>query len=233
MSQPGTALSESSMWLRVRQIAGEIARKEFSRDRSRIRSLAVELENISWAALQQLKQGVHENPRPRRTRRRMGLIKDMRFFRQHGGGVVGEAARGALDLARAEREAERRGWRTDWEYDEGADWSWLDQPGFEREKAKEHEVYVAILRDKNGYVLASLGGIFDPDRRYMRVVEAELASEALSRAQPLSARRSRDVPPGSCRRLRDAARRRVHGRADSSAQALQAHMGGALRITEQ
>jgi hypothetical protein len=122
----------------------------------------------------------HRDNRPRRTSRRMGLIKDMRFFREHGGGVVGEAARGALSLARAEREMERRGWRVEWVPDDDADWSWLDQPGFEKEKARDHEVYGAILKDRHGEVLASLWGIFDPDSKYQRVVEAELASEALA-----------------------------------------------------
>lgn len=132
-------------------------------------------DSPTWAPI--YKKG---NPRPRRTRRRMGLIKDMRFFRKHGGGVVGEAARGALDLTRAEREMKKRGWTVEWVPDDGADWSWLDQPGFEKEKAREHEVYGAVLKDRRGNVLASLWGIFDPDQKYQRVVEAELASEALS-----------------------------------------------------
>lgn len=124
-------------------------------------------------------EGMKGNPRARRTKRRTGLIRDVRFFREHGGGVVGEATRGALSLARAEREMQRRGWTVEWRDDPDADWSWLDQPGFEKEKAKEHEVYGAVLRDRRGTVLASLWGIFDPDAKYQRVVEAELASEAL------------------------------------------------------
>ncbi len=134
------------------------------------------------AAFEKYMKRYMANPRsgrPRRTQRRKGLIRDMQFFRRHGGGVVGEAARGALSLARAEREMTKRGWTVEWVPDDNADWSWLDQPGFEREKAKEHEVYGAVLKDRHGKVLASLWGIFDPDRHYMRVVEAELASEAL------------------------------------------------------
>lgn len=122
--------------------------------------------------------------RPRRTARRRALIQDMQFFRQHGGGVVGEAARGALDLARAEREMERRNWYVLWEPDQDADLSWMS----DKERAEEHEVYCAVLvgPSKHGFstsdVLASLCGIVDPSREYKRVVEAELASEALSRA---------------------------------------------------
>lgn len=115
--------------------------------------------------------------RPRRTKRRMGLIKDMRFFREHGAQLVGHASRVGLDLARAEREMEKRGWTVEWHWDDDADWSWMD----ERQRKQEHEVYYAVLKDRKGEVLASLGGIFDPDNKYRRVVEAELASEALSR----------------------------------------------------
>lgn len=132
-----------------------------------------------WQDGQPSAYGRHHNPRARRTKRRTGLIRDVRFFREHGGGVVGEATQGALSLARAEREMRRRGWTVEWRDDPDADWSWLDQPGFEKEKVKDHEVYGAVLRDRHGTVLASLWGIFDPDAKYQRVVEAELASEAL------------------------------------------------------
>jgi hypothetical protein len=119
------------------------------------------------------------NPRARRTQRRTRLLKDVRFFQRHGGGVVGHAMEGGLDLARAERYAQQHGWTVTWEDDPDADWSWLDQPGFEKERDRPHEVYFAVLRDAKGKVLASLGGIFDPDEKYMRVVASELALEAL------------------------------------------------------
>lgn len=126
--------------------------------------------------------------RPRRTARRRGLIRDMRFFREHSGG----SSRRGLDLARAEREASRRGWVVTWEPDNDADLSWMD----DEQRKESHEVYVAVLWDTDPsafsetwgrsrraqeHVLASLGGIVDPDQKYMRVVEAELASEALAR----------------------------------------------------
>lgn len=127
------------------------------------------------------------NPRPRRTARRKGLIRDVRFFRGHAGGVVGRATQGALDLARAEREMKKRGWVVTWEPDSDADLSWMDDD----ERSRPHEIFVAVLwdRDPTGHaraagkakILASLGGIVDADAAYARVVEAELASEALAR----------------------------------------------------
>jgi hypothetical protein len=79
--------------------------------------------------------------------------------------------RGAKKLAKAEREAAKRGWTVEWEHDpEPWDGDDDDQPS---------EVLNAVLRDKNGKVLASLGAIGDPSRSYGRVVEAELALEAL------------------------------------------------------
>jgi len=123
--------------------------------------------------------------RPRRTARRRALIRDMQFFRQHGGGVVGEAARGALDLSRAEREAERRGWAYTYEPEQE---SYEDVYG---EKPPEGAEFVTVVlwdrdpEDRSSrlrpQVLASLGFVDANDRNYLRVVRAELASEALSR----------------------------------------------------
>jgi hypothetical protein len=45
---------------------------------------------------------------------------------------------------------------------------------------REHEILGCIARGPDGEVLASLWGIVDADIGYRRVVEAELASEALS-----------------------------------------------------
>lgn len=101
--------------------------------------------------------------------------KAVNFFRRNAGYVrrSGESVatakrRGALALARAEAEAAARGWRVEWEGD--------PEP-YEDEDARE--VLGAVLRDLDGHVLASLWGIADPTREYQRVVEAELALEAL------------------------------------------------------
>jgi len=127
---------------------------------------------------------VRENP-PTRSRRRpkvrvsrkLGrLVPAFRFFATHAGGVVGRNAQTALELAKAEALAEKAGWVVSWEPDADADWSWMS----DAEKKKDHDVEVATIRNSRGVVLGSLGGIFDADRNYRRVVGAELALEALA-----------------------------------------------------
>src|SRR5574341_9709 len=89
----------------------------------------------------------------------------------------------ARALARAEQEAERRGWTYDWEHDQDADTSWMDEEQLEEYERGVLEVLSVVLRDENGRPLASLGGVSvyargprDPE---IRVVEAELAYAAL------------------------------------------------------
>lgn len=117
--------------------------------------------------------------RPRRTKKRLRTMSAMKFFRQHGGSVVGRNAEVALVLARAEQYAKQHGWRVIWSDDPDPDLSWAS----EAERENIREVMIATLVDdqeppRGPNVLASLGGIVDPDRDYMRVVEAELAAEA-------------------------------------------------------
>jgi hypothetical protein len=107
--------------------------------------------------------------------------KAIAFFYRHAGwgytpGKETKAQgrkRGAKALARAEAEASARGWRVDWEGDPEE----YQMGDAETEHPKE--VLGAVMRDEHGHVLASLWGIGDPDRNYSRVVEAELALEAL------------------------------------------------------
>lgn len=137
-----------------------------------------------------------------------GLSEDERFFYDHAGYGYNPATetpeegrkRCAMILRGAEREAQRRGWHVDWEVDEDPI---LDD---DVEREEPYDQYIAILRDEDGYVLASLGSIDlgpghclgydarphsfeggplvgEPLRTvyppYVRVVEAELADEAL------------------------------------------------------
>ena len=44
------------------------------------------------------------------------------------------------------------------------------------------EVLIAVLKDADGHVLESGGGIGDPSPSYRRLVEAELALEAMPSA---------------------------------------------------
>jgi hypothetical protein len=82
----------------------------------------------------------------------------------------------ARDLAKAEKIAEQLGWEVEWEWDNDIDDSWMSP----EEQAKDHEWLCARLMDGNT-VLEALGGIVDADANYRRVIEAELAAEALAR----------------------------------------------------
>ncbi len=98
------------------------------------------------------------------------------FFRANAGSCVGYNAVGAASLARAEAAAQRMGWQYRWEADE------LPYEMGDAETIMPSEVLGCVLTDERGEVLESLWGIGDPDRNYMRLVQAELASEALSSA---------------------------------------------------
>lgn len=110
--------------------------------------------------------------------------KAVAFFYKHAGYSYGPGEsplqgrrRGAIRLAKAEAEAARRGWRVKWEH---------DQEEYQMGDAEtEHpsEVLTAVLYDAEGNVLGSLSGIGDPSRDYSRVVEADLALEALGNSE--------------------------------------------------
>jgi hypothetical protein len=106
------------------------------------------------------------------------LRKAYDFFKEHAGGVVGEAGVGALNLARAEAYAKEHDWVFEWE-DDPEEYQLGDA-----EDEVPPEVLNCMLRDEDGNVLASLGGIgmsgnTREDKDYGRVIEAELALEAM------------------------------------------------------
>lgn len=90
----------------------------------------------------------------------------------------------AEELAKAEAEASERGWSFEWPWDEsgcsGCDCGSADCP---YSSGSEHETLGCVLKDENGKTLESLWGICSPTRNYGRVVEAELALEALTRVE--------------------------------------------------
>lgn len=104
------------------------------------------------------------------------------FFHENAGWAAGRKAIGALELARAEAAAANNGWRVVWSQDEDPDlgdhayWCADERAG----RQHDHDVECADLQDDTGHTLATLCGIIDADRDYRRVVEAELALEALS-----------------------------------------------------
>ncbi len=90
-----------------------------------------------------------------------------KFFRLQGYSVDASFA-----YARAEREAEERGYAFLWMDDEGADW--YDESGYVPD-----EILGCVCKDEDGEVRASLWCIADPSLEYARVVEAELAMEVV------------------------------------------------------
>jgi hypothetical protein len=124
------------------------------------------------------------------------LLERFRFFHKHAGGVVGEAAVGALNLARAEKWAEDNGLAVHWEDEEDMDVTWMDQRQLERLARGIDFMLFAVLtteevvEEREGLqgipshapVYGSIGGVhLGPDGindPYARVVAAELALEA-------------------------------------------------------
>lgn len=107
------------------------------------------------------------------------------FFRQAAGGAVGHSSETAVHLARAEEEAQERGWEMRLDPSVGADVSWMDEDQLRGLEDGRIEIWDAVMFDESGEVVASLGEIVvdgtavggDP---YLRVVEAELALEGLT-----------------------------------------------------
>lgn len=80
----------------------------------------------------------------------------------------------AAQLARAEAEAKQAGVTYQWDADVDCDVSWMS----EAERKQDHVCEYVIAR-LNGQVIGSLGGIVDATDEYRRVIEAELAAEAI------------------------------------------------------
>ncbi len=118
-----------------------------------------------------------------------------RFFWKHAGYSYNPEVetraqgrrRGATALAEAEARARHEEITFEWDVDEGGCIGCCcESPDCKCATGEPHEVLVcyAIGHDTeegdSGPILASLGGICEPDAHYRRVVEAELALEALS-----------------------------------------------------
>jgi hypothetical protein len=110
------------------------------------------------------------------------LLRSYWFFLANAGYVVGHHAECALSLARAEQHASENDWAAEWVADDCPDLSWMS----DEERHREHHVLGCVLKDTDGNVLASLWGITDPDNNYQRVVEAELAAEAIYNERQIS-----------------------------------------------
>jgi hypothetical protein len=101
-------------------------------------------------------------------------------------------ARCARQLAKAERDAAALGYTFEWT-DDWAVGSHVQEYGEESYPTEPSTCESCVCRDTEGKVVASLGCIDDADRNYRRVIEAELAAEALA-AYLLHPRRTRKGP---------------------------------------
>jgi len=87
----------------------------------------------------------------------------------------------ARALAKAERDARALGYTFEWLYDEdGCSGCSCDSPECKCSSGESHECFWCACYDYEGTIRSSLSGICEPSREYRRVIEAELASEALA-----------------------------------------------------
>lgn len=107
---------------------------------------------------------------------------DWRFFLENAGYATPPGrAKCALDLAHAERQARNQGYTFEWEYDcDGCSGCDCGNKACKCASGEEHETLACVCRTAFGKVAASLCGICEPSKEYRRVVEAELALEALN-----------------------------------------------------
>jgi hypothetical protein len=123
--------------------------------------------------------------RSKAAKARKSLTPDQLFFYEHAGYSVAQGEtqeqgriRCAMKLAKAEAYAQTLGYEFEWDWDQVADLSWMS----DEEREQEHEVLRCRIPDpeRPNHSLASLCGITDPDSSYRRVIEAELAEEAVA-----------------------------------------------------
>lgn len=117
---------------------------------------------------------------------RKQLTADQFFFYQNAGYAYDSKTetpeqgrlRCAKELAAAEAIGQRLGYAFEWEFDECPDLSWMS----DEEREQDHEVMCCRIPDPQNrrFSLASLCGITDADSKYRRVIEAELAAEAIA-----------------------------------------------------
>lgn len=119
------------------------------------------------------------------------LLSAYRFFREWAGGIVGESAKGAIALARAERTAAEIGLTCDWEH---------ECDPWDGESPAPEYLLCGIVRDRDGIVRASLGmvGVNSTCDPYLRVCVAEMYHEAIDELATEQAREfSRRVLDGA------------------------------------
>ena len=117
----------------------------------------------------------------------MRTLADVQFFYDNAGWSYDPSSetseqgrtRWAIQLMEAEDHAFREGYRYEWANDWEGDHSYTKQSEFEGYEVATCET--CTLYDEDGNVLASLGCIDDATDDYRRVVQAELAYEAMDK----------------------------------------------------
>ncbi len=131
--------------------------------------------------------------RSKEAKARKLLSDDARFFFDHAGFSYNPKNETPLEgrlqcaqaLARAEHTAREMGitfeWQDDWMVDHAKEYECYEDGG-------PQTCEFCIARDAEGNVRASLGCIDDADANYRRVIEAELADEAIDALREEGAR---------------------------------------------
>ena len=118
----------------------------------------------------------------------LGLSKQEQFFYKHAAYSYDPKTeteehgrvRCARAMARAEQYASDMDWGFCWEYDaDGCIGCDCENEDCACSSGANHETFVCVVRDLDGKVLASCGSICSPSNDYTRVMEAELALEAM------------------------------------------------------
>ena len=133
---------------------------------------------------------MRENPAPHAKRKR--FVERYKAFHGKTGGIVGQAAVSAHELAKAESWAQSHGIEFDWTQDDITNRDFTDE-------GEEYYLWRVLARNDDGNVVGSLGGVDfgegkDPwsnkdTRAYKRQVEAEIALEAMHEAGHTGKRR--------------------------------------------
>ena len=116
----------------------------------------------------------------------LDIFSAYQFFRTHAGGIIGNNAATALALAKAERYANMHDLKFEW----SDDWSVGSHREFYGKGScyEDHEPSTCescvLWNAAHTKVLASLSCIDDASAEYRRVIEAELALEAMPTVTP-------------------------------------------------
>jgi hypothetical protein len=116
------------------------------------------------------------------------MTSQERFFWTHSGLCISQGEtkaqarrRCAEEMAQAEAYAQDHQWIWEWNIDDsGCIGCMCTSPNCPCSTGESHETLYCVLYDEHGEHLASLSGICGATKSYRRVIEAELAQEAMA-----------------------------------------------------